>query len=336
MCSIQVGGVRFLYDNLIESLTRFHTSTGFGCILAHSMGLGKTLQVISFIDILFRYTPARRVLCVVPVNTLQVMVCVCLCVCEKREQKKERKREGERERVNSYSSLQNWVVEFDKWLPGTEEQQRKTAANKSSRNRHKQRSQQNGCPAKSTDLVLPPSINGLPATRDGVSMATMVAGDNTPQSFPGGGFVSDMDIKTSAMLAGSGTHTANPGTANSRSHTGSPSAPDMQYRSFSLFVLSETYRTMESRLKVIRQWREEGECVCVVCVDFLEDTRVPGKPCIYICRIIFIHITHTHTHAHTPCPRWCAVDRVRDVPPALPLCPVSRWEQDGRQEEKDG
>ena len=81
---LQVGGVRFLYDNLIESLSRFHTSTGFGCILAHSMGLGKTLQVISFIDIFFRYTPAQHVLCVVPVNTLQVMcmcVCVRICVC---------------------------------------------------------------------------------------------------------------------------------------------------------------------------------------------------------------------------------------------------------------
>lgn len=64
----QVGGIRFLYDNLVESLERFGSSSGFGCILAHSMGLGKTLQVISFIDVLFRHTQAHTVLAIVPVS----------------------------------------------------------------------------------------------------------------------------------------------------------------------------------------------------------------------------------------------------------------------------
>uniref|UniRef100_H2LAB5 RAD54 like 2 n=1 Tax=Oryzias latipes TaxID=8090 RepID=H2LAB5_ORYLA len=81
----QVGGIRFLYDNLIESLERYKTSSGFGCILAHSMGLGKTLQVISFIDILLRNTEAHTVLAIVPVNTLQ-----------------------------------NWLTEFNLWLPPSE------------------------------------------------------------------------------------------------------------------------------------------------------------------------------------------------------------------------
>ncbi|XP_074861181.1 helicase ARIP4 [Carettochelys insculpta] len=81
----QIGGIRFLYDNLVESLERFKSSSGFGCILAHSMGLGKTIQVISFLDVLFRHTEAKTVLAIVPVNTLQ-----------------------------------NWLAEFNMWLPAPE------------------------------------------------------------------------------------------------------------------------------------------------------------------------------------------------------------------------
>uniref|UniRef100_A0A665T7T1 Helicase ARIP4-like n=1 Tax=Echeneis naucrates TaxID=173247 RepID=A0A665T7T1_ECHNA len=83
--SHQIGGIRFLYDNLVESMERFRSTNGFGCILAHSMGLGKTLQVISFIDVLFRHTQAHTVLAIVPVNTLQ-----------------------------------NWLSEFNSWVPPPE------------------------------------------------------------------------------------------------------------------------------------------------------------------------------------------------------------------------
>ena len=82
----QIGGVRFLYDNIVESVSRFSTSQGYGCILAHNMGLGKTMQVISFVDILLSHTVARSVLCIVPINTIQ-----------------------------------NWMAEFNYWLPEEEE-----------------------------------------------------------------------------------------------------------------------------------------------------------------------------------------------------------------------
>ncbi|KAL9701889.1 hypothetical protein quinque_005330 [Culex quinquefasciatus] len=78
----QIGGVRFLFDNIIESIERYDTSTGFGCILAHSMGLGKTLQLVCFSDIFLRHTSSKTVLIIMPINTLQ-----------------------------------NWLNEFNTWLP---------------------------------------------------------------------------------------------------------------------------------------------------------------------------------------------------------------------------
>jgi len=104
-----------MYDNVIESLETFNSSPGLGCILAHSMGLGKTIQVsiicesfvryftvflfpiqlvikhsnwnclfqaAAFCDIFLNYTSGNTVLVIVPINTIQ-----------------------------------NWLNEFNQWLP---------------------------------------------------------------------------------------------------------------------------------------------------------------------------------------------------------------------------
>ncbi|XP_073717334.1 ATRX chromatin remodeler, like [Misgurnus anguillicaudatus] len=78
-------GVRFMWDCCCESVQSVKSSPGSGCILAHCMGLGKTLQVIAFLHSVLscRQLPLKRALVVCPLNTVL-----------------------------------NWRSEFDKWQRG--------------------------------------------------------------------------------------------------------------------------------------------------------------------------------------------------------------------------
>lgn len=87
----QVDGVQFMWDCCCESLKKTKKESGSGCILAHCMGLGKTLQVVSFLHavILNDKLDFSTALVVCPLNTVL-----------------------------------NWVNEFDKWQEGLEDDEK--------------------------------------------------------------------------------------------------------------------------------------------------------------------------------------------------------------------
>ncbi|XP_060869537.1 transcriptional regulator ATRX homolog [Metopolophium dirhodum] len=85
----QVQGITFLWNSVFESLARIKEHKGNGSILAHCMGLGKTLQIIALVHTLFRYpeTGIKTVLVITPNATIE-----------------------------------NWCKEFHKWLQDIDEE----------------------------------------------------------------------------------------------------------------------------------------------------------------------------------------------------------------------
>ncbi|XP_063793244.1 transcriptional regulator ATRX isoform X2 [Pseudophryne corroboree] len=81
----QVDGVQFMWDCCCESVKKTKKDKGSGCILAHCMGLGKTLQVVSFLHacLLNDKLDFSTALVVCPLNTVL-----------------------------------NWITEFEKWQYG--------------------------------------------------------------------------------------------------------------------------------------------------------------------------------------------------------------------------
>lgn len=68
----QASGIKFMYDACFESIEKIENSTGGGCILAHCMGLGKTLQVVALVHTLLAHEQTRveKVLIICPVSTV--------------------------------------------------------------------------------------------------------------------------------------------------------------------------------------------------------------------------------------------------------------------------
>ncbi|KAF8401988.1 hypothetical protein HHK36_012939 [Tetracentron sinense] len=69
----QISGIRFMWENIIQSIRKVKSGDkGLGCILAHTMGLGKTFQVIAFLYSAMRSVDLglKSALIVTPVNVL--------------------------------------------------------------------------------------------------------------------------------------------------------------------------------------------------------------------------------------------------------------------------
>lgn len=68
----QIDGVKFMYDTCYGSVDSIEKYPGSGCILAHCMGLGKTLQLIALLHTIIRYAQLKtnKILVICPKSTV--------------------------------------------------------------------------------------------------------------------------------------------------------------------------------------------------------------------------------------------------------------------------
>lgn len=69
----QINGIQFMWKACYKSVQHLNQSSGGGCVLAHSMGLGKSMQIVVFIHTLLQHchkTNVTKVLILCPVSTI--------------------------------------------------------------------------------------------------------------------------------------------------------------------------------------------------------------------------------------------------------------------------
>jgi len=69
--SHQIEGIKFMWDNIVESVGSTKEEKGRGCILSHVMGLGKTLQSVTLVETFIRNRIGRCAMIICPVNTVR-------------------------------------------------------------------------------------------------------------------------------------------------------------------------------------------------------------------------------------------------------------------------